>query len=106
MSRISNTYIIQPGFGNPIIRTRDRVDRVTRIHHLAVNTIKPLDGNSVNFQDKVDMGANEIALTEMSTPAGIDGLAILYAEDAGGGLTKLMVEFNTGVPQVVATETP
>ena len=85
------------------IRTRDRTMRFVTINHLAVNTITPLTGNSVNFQDKVDMGANEMSLTEMTPPTGLTNIGTIYA-DLSGGKTRLMAIFQTGVAQVIAAE--
>ena len=105
---ITNTYNIGNSNRVPLIRTRDRTDRVTLIHHLAVNTITPLVGNSVNFQDKVDFGLNEIALTEMTPePPKFDNVCIIFVENnggGGGGKTRLMAKFFTGAAQQLAIE--
>jgi len=88
-----------------VINTRDRTMRFVTIDHLAVNSITPLVGNSVNFQDKIDMGANEITFTDIPVqPPDFPNTVTMYCEDNGAGKTRLMVVFDDGTPQQLAIE--
>jgi hypothetical protein len=62
-------------------------------------------GHSGSPSTRLDIDAGAMEFAEMTAPgAGAANTARLYAVDSGGGKTQLVVIFNTGAAQVLATE--
>jgi hypothetical protein len=76
-------------------------------HVITANSTEIFRYNDATFRlaNQLDMQDNEIILDEMGTaPTGASNAVKIYAEDNGGGKTRLMAIFPTGAAQQIAIE--
>lgn len=103
---------IQDGTQKGIFGYRDAEDRVIINYgtssspaHISVDSSGNVGIGTATPSTQLDVDAGAIEFAEMTAPGGgAANTARLYAVDNGAGKTQLVVVFNTGAAQVLATE--